>query len=44
MKIKMVNMDKELKKLYKDAMYYHLLRDGCNERKAKLKVGQIFDK
>ena len=36
-------MDKELKKLYKDAMYCHLLREGYDNKHAKLKVGQMFD-
>ena len=39
----MVDIEKELKKLYKDAMYSHLLREGYKSKQAKLKVGRIFD-
>ncbi len=39
----MIDMEKELKKLYKDAMYCHLLREGYDNKHAKLKVEQIFD-
>ena len=39
----MIDMDKELKKLYKDAMFFHLLREGCAVTKAKSKVRKIFD-
>jgi len=39
----MIDMEKELKKLYKDAMYCHLLHEGYDNKYAKLKVEQIFD-
>ena len=39
----MIDVDKELKKLYKDAMYCQLLREGYKNKQAKLKVGQVFD-
>ena len=39
----MIDVDKELKKLYKDAMYYHLLRKGYKGKQAKLKAGKVFD-
>ena len=39
----MIDVDKELKKLYKDAMYLHLLREGCDSKHAKLKVEHAFD-
>ena len=38
----MIDVDKELKKLYKDAMYNHLLREGYKIKQAKLEVGKIF--
>ncbi len=38
----MIDVDKELKKLYKDAMYCHLLREGYKSKKAKLEVGKRF--
>ena len=39
----MIDVEKELKKLYKDAMYCHLLHEGYDTKHAKLKLGQIFD-
>jgi len=38
----MIDMEQKLKKLYKDAMYCHLLREGYKGKQAKLKVGRIF--
>lgn len=38
----MMNVKKELKKLYMDALYYHLVRQGCNRFEAKLKVRRIL--
>ena len=35
--------EKALKKLYKDAMYCHLLREGCKSNQARLKIGMVFD-
>ena len=39
----MIDVEKELKKLYKDAMYLHLLRKGYKSKQAKLEVEKIFD-
>ena len=39
----MIDVEKELKKLYKDTMYLHLLCEGYKSKQAKLEVGKIFD-
>ena len=39
----MIDVEKELNKLYKEAMYLHLLREGYKSKQAKLKVETIFD-
>ena len=39
----MINIDKELKKLYKDAMYNHLIREGLTSKQAKIKIDNVFD-
>ena len=39
---RMIKMTAEQKKLYTDALYYHLVRQGCNSIQAKLKVRRIL--
>ena len=34
---------RELRQLYKDALYYHLIRNEFTSKKAKLMVDQIFN-
>lgn len=34
----------EIKQLYKDAMYYHLLKNGRSTRQAKKEIRNIFSK
>jgi len=38
----MNDVNKELKTLYKDAVYFHYLRNGYTGRKARYEVKQIF--
>ena len=33
---------KQIKRLYMDAMYYHLLREGCGKVHAKIEVRRKF--
>ena len=48
-KMKDVNKEKkiikkrQIRKLYKDAFYYHLIRNEFTPEKAKFKVEQIFN-
>ena len=39
----MTDVKKEVKKLYKDALYFHLMRDGYATKQAKLEIKKIFD-
>ena len=39
----MIDNEKALKKLYKDAMYCHLLREGYEVSQARLKIEMVFD-
>jgi len=38
----MIAIKDEVKKLYKDAMYIHLIREGYSNRKAKKLMKQVF--
>jgi hypothetical protein len=38
-----MNLEKEIKKLYKDAAYYHLLRQGCTKLGAKVQVFRLYE-
>jgi hypothetical protein len=37
----MIDKDEEIKKLYRDAIYYHLLRQGCTKMEATVWVRQL---
>ena len=39
----MISVTKELKTLYKDAMFFHLIHNGFKESKAKIIVERIFN-
>ena len=39
----MIDVEKELKKLFKDAMYHHLLHEGCTIEHAKQTVEMVFN-
>lgn len=39
----MISIEKEIKKLYRDAMFNHLMRKGYSEKEAETKVKSIFD-
>jgi hypothetical protein len=34
----MIDKDEEIKKLYRDAVYYHLVRQGCTKMEANVLV------
>ena len=38
----MIEKNNDLKQLYKDATYYHLVHNGCKNERAKIKVEQMF--
>ncbi len=38
----MVNVEKQIKQLYKDAMYVHLIRNGYSNRQAKTQIKNFF--
>lgn len=38
----MVNVEKHIKQLYKDAMYVHLIRSGYSNRQAKAQIKNFF--
>jgi hypothetical protein len=40
---KMTDVKKEVKKLYKDALYFHLIHNGYTMKRAELAVGRIFN-
>ena len=39
----MMNKEKKIKKLYQDAAYYHLLRQGYHSVGAKVRVRYIYN-
>lgn len=34
----MINVDREIKRLYIDALYFHLIRSGLNKEQAKIEM------
>ena len=39
----MIDQKEETKKLYKDAVYYHLLHKGYNYKRAEIESEKIFN-
>lgn len=39
----MVTNEENIKKLYKDAMYLHLIREGESINSAKIKIKSLFE-
>ena len=38
----MIDIEDGVKKLYKDALYFHLIRNGYSTKKANEKIKKIF--
>jgi len=40
--LRLIDVNSEIKKLYQDAMYFHLIHQGYTDRKAKSIVKKAF--